>query len=389
LRYRFPFRNVIFILKANAVTKNISKGKISLHSKKIFQVKCHENYMILLRLILIPFSFIYSIIIFCRNKFYDLGIFKSVRLSTPVISIGNITTGGTGKTPLTIFIAKFFLDKGFRVGIVSRGYKRASREIVLVSDGNFINRNVAESGDELILIAEDLIMNYQNNFTIAAGSSKAAASNYIIEKFHPDIIILDDAFQHRSVHRDLDIVIVDSQNLLNEKFLNSFTLPSGLLRENFSNLKRADLIIQNNKDREIKIIPKLERYCRDISVMRYKTEYFMDNKNVILKNYNSDAVIFSGIASNESFVNMVRNSGLNVIEVIKFPDHHMYNERDITELTVKHGKNKIFITTEKDFVRLRQFKEFINNYPVYFLKMKIDFVSNENNLYLKLNELPK
>ncbi|MDQ3193651.1 MAG: tetraacyldisaccharide 4'-kinase [Bacteroidota bacterium] len=345
--------------------------------------------MILLRLILIPFSFIYSIIIFCRNKFYDLGIFKSVRLSTPVISIGNITTGGTGKTPLTIFIAKFFLDKGFRVGIVSRGYKRASREIVLVSDGNFINRNVAESGDELILIAEDLIMNYQNNFAIAAGSSKAAASNYIVETFCPDIIILDDAFQHRRVHRDLDIVIVDSQNLLNEKFLNSFTLPSGLLREYFSNLKRADLIIQNNKDREIKIIPELERYCRDISVMRYKTEYFMDNKNVILKNYNSDAVIFSGIANNESFVSMVRNSGLNVIEVIKFPDHHMYNERDITELTVKYGKNKIFITTEKDFVRLRHSKEFINNYPVYFLKMKIDFVSNENSLYLKLNELPK
>ncbi|MEO8664951.1 MAG: tetraacyldisaccharide 4'-kinase [Ignavibacteria bacterium] len=343
--------------------------------------------MKLIRVILIPFSIIYSIIIFFRNKFYDFGIFGSEKLSKPVVSIGNITTGGTGKTPFTIFVSQYFLQKGMKVGIVSRGYKRKSDKVEVVCDGVNINTNVSESGDELILIAEELIQYYKNNFFIAAGNNRYEAANYLVKKFDPDIIILDDAFQHRKINRDLDLVMVDSQNFLKERFLNAFTLPSGILRENYLNLSRADVIIQNNKDTDLKIISRLELYGKEISVLRYKTEYFMDNKNSILGNYRSDAIVFSGIADDRSFVSMVRDTGLNAGKAISFPDHHTYNESDIESLIGKFAKGKIFVTTEKDFIKIRQFEKFVNEYPVYFLKMKTEVSENADVLYKKLDAL--
>ncbi|MEP7146810.1 MAG: tetraacyldisaccharide 4'-kinase, partial [bacterium] len=184
-------------------------------------------------------------------------------------------------------------------------------------------------------------------------------------------------------------VLIDSHDFLCKKLLNKFTLPSGVLRETFSNLKRADLIIQNNKDRELRIIPQLEAYGKDISVLRYKTEYFIDNKNSILQNYKYDALLFSGIANDESFVNMVKQSGINVSEVIQYSDHYIYNEADITLLVKKYREGKIFITTEKDFIKLRRFEEFVNKYPVYFLKLGIEIILNSNVLYKKLDEIIK
>ncbi len=342
-----------------------------------------------LRYLLIPFSIIYSIIIFFRNKFYDLGIFSSTKLSRPVISIGNITTGGTGKTPFTIFVAEYFLRKEFKVGIVSRGYKRDSKQTVIVYDGIVINRNVEESGDELILIADELSKNHKSKFFIAAGSDRVKAANLLINKFNPDIIILDDAFQHRRVKRDLDLVLIDAQNFLNEKFMNAFTLPSGILRESFFNLSRADIIIQNNKESDLKIISRLELYGKLISVLRYRTEYFMDNKNSILQNYEKDAIIFSGIANDSSFLNMIQSSGMNIKKTFTYPDHYVYKEDDINLLIKNYKEGNIFITTEKDFVKLRKFEKFVNEYPVYFLKIKTEVTENENLLNKKLDELIK
>ncbi len=344
--------------------------------------------MILLRIILIPFSLIYSVIIYFRNKFYDIGILKSVKVSKPVVSVGNITTGGTGKTPVTILTADYYLSKGLRTGIISRGYKRKSNELVLVSDGESINENIEESGDELVLIANRLIEKHKGKLFIAACSDRVYAAEFLIKKFNPDVLILDDGFQHRRLKRDLDIVLVDSNNLLKHKFLNSFSIPSGILRESFANLKRTGLIIQNNKNKPQPLLPGLIKSGKNIILLRYKTEYLIDNKNSILPKSKKDAVVFSGIANNESFIEMLKDLNICISEVIKFPDHINYTQSDIEVLKKKYIKENIIITTEKDFIKIRQFPDFVNNYPVYYLKLSIE-ANDYDSLNSKLNEAVK
>lgn len=320
---------------------------------------------------------------------YDLAILKSQKISRPVISIGNITTGGTGKTPLVVFTAKYFLEKGKTVGIVARGYKRDSKGIVIVCDGKSVNNNVSESGDELILISNELIKKYNKCIYAAAGSDRTTAAELLINKFNPDIIILDDGFQHRKIKRDLDIVILDTYKCLSNNFFNKFLLPSGNLRENSSSFKRADIIIQNNKNSEHSELVNLLDFKKPLVLIRYKTEYFMDNKNCILRYKQQPVVLFSGIANDESFIEMVKSNNIQVSKVIKYSDHHNYVADDVKYLAKSYSKGNIFITTEKDFVKIKSFETFINNFPVYYLKLDIEITKNGVQFYNKLDSLIK
>lgn len=345
--------------------------------------------MILIRILLIPVSVIYSVIIFIRNKLYDFGILKSHKISKPVISIGNITTGGTGKTPLTIIVSDYYLSKGKKVGIISRGYGRKSKDIVVVSNGENIITDPEIAGDELILISNELIKKYRSGFSAAAGSDRVRAADILISKFNPDVIILDDAFQNRRIKRDTDILIIDSKDFKRKKLINYFTLPSGNKRESLSSIKRADVIVQNNKQNNQEILEELKNSGKEVILMRYKTEYFIDNKNSILQNTNQKAVVFSGIADDESFVKMVMEKGLDVETVLKFSDHHNYSQNDIDAIKGKLSGNMILITSEKDFVRLRKYADFVNNFPVYYLKLNAELTDEHNILYSKLDELLK
>jgi len=343
--------------------------------------------MIIIRILLIPFSMIYSAVIFFRNRFFDYGVFRSYKVSKPVISVGNITTGGTGKTPLVILLSDYFLSKGKKVGIISRGYKRSSKEPVLVCDGININDNTKEAGDELIMTANELMKKFKGSFFIAADSDRIRAAEFLINKFDPGVIILDDGFQHRRIRRDLNIVLIDSHNFIHNRFLYNFTLPSGILRESFDNLHRTDLIIQNDKHKGLKVLSALKIFRKEIFLMRYKSEYFIDNKNVILKHKERNAIVFSGIADEESFISMIKAEGIRIKETMKFSDHHNYTEADIEFLIKRHSGDEIFITTEKDFVKIRQFTEFNENYPVYFLKMKAELYTDRDLMFRKLDEI--
>ncbi|MEO8447661.1 MAG: tetraacyldisaccharide 4'-kinase [bacterium] len=340
-----------------------------------------------LRIILLPFSAIYSFIIFIRNKLYDRGMLRSHKVGKPVISIGNITTGGTGKTPVTIFAAEYFLQRGKRVGIISRGYKRTTNDTVMVYDGVKILADTESAGDELILITNRLLKEYAGRFFVAADTDRIRAAEIIIKKFDPDLIILDDAFQNRRIKRDLDIVIIDAKDYNENRLQNIFTLPGGNLRESLSNLNRADVIIQNNKSTDHNTILFAVSKNIPIVTIRYKTEYFMDNKNSILKHQNKTAIVFSGLANEGSFIELIGQSGITIGEKVKFVDHHDYSEKDIKFLTDKYSDGKIFITTEKDFVKLNKYSDFINKYPVYYLKIKIEITKNENAMYDKLNRI--
>ncbi len=181
-------------------------------------------------------SWIYGTIIEARNSLYEKGVFKSFSLGVPVISIGNITVGGTGKTPLVAFVAEILAEKGEKVCIISRGYGRKNpKKRVLVSDGENILADARQSGDEPFELAQRLL----GKAIVVADANRVSAGNWAREKFGITAFVLDDAFQHRKVKRDLDIVTIDATN----PFGNKKMLPSGILREPLKNLKRADAIV--------------------------------------------------------------------------------------------------------------------------------------------------
>ncbi|MCY7377280.1 MAG: tetraacyldisaccharide 4'-kinase, partial [Pyrinomonadaceae bacterium] len=182
------------------------------------------------------FSQLYGAVTNVRNVLYEKGVFKSISLGVPVVSVGNITVGGTGKTPMVALIAEMLFESGAKVGILTRGYGRENpKQRVLVSDGERILADAKQSGDEPFELARKLL----GKAVVVADTDRVAAGIWAREKFGVTAFVLDDAFQHRRLKRDSDIVLIDATN----PFGNGKTLPFGILREPLGNLKRADSIV--------------------------------------------------------------------------------------------------------------------------------------------------
>ncbi|MBT7514428.1 MAG: tetraacyldisaccharide 4'-kinase, partial [Candidatus Marinimicrobia bacterium] len=179
---------------------------------------------------LFPLAMFYWGLVYWRSLFYKYGFFVSRRLPCSVISIGNITVGGTGKTPTVIFLAEYLKGKGKRVAVLSRGYGRATKGTLMVSDGNGPNVSWEKSGDEPFLMAKKL-----NQIPVVVDEDRFRGGMFIMQKFNPDIILLDDAFQHRAIERDLDLILVNS----GDKSFDHKLLPYGLLREPWMNINRG------------------------------------------------------------------------------------------------------------------------------------------------------
>jgi tetraacyldisaccharide 4'-kinase len=329
-----------------------------------------------IRLLLIPISGIFFILIYFRNLFYKTGLFKITDVGVPVISIGNISSGGTGKSPLTLYIANYFVTKSKKVCIISRGFKRNSNEMTIVYNGKDLSGNITNTGDELMMIYEKLIQT-SKDFYIIASADRINAALYAKNNFKIDLIILDDAFQHRKIKRDLDIVITDNyEHSLTEKLL----LPAGNSRELTSALMRADLVICNYK-----FYPgNNDNY--NISMQYCNKGYFNINGDTIDTKRKS-VIAFCGIAKPESFLCSLNKC--NIVDKIIYYDHKNYKESDINFLINKYQKDIIFITTEKDFVKIKEFHNFVSQFPVYFMKIDIEFVKGRDKFELKLNELLK
>ena len=177
------------------------------------------NKVSFLRKLLIPFSILYSFIMDIRNYLYNKKFLSIYKPDVKIISIGNISTGGTGKTPMVIFLAKLFLKSGKKVGIISRGYGRKSKDLVIVSDGTSVNQDTLQTGDEPALISFELIKEFPKLFFVVSSADRCKAANVIMKNFHPDVILLDDAFQHRKIHRDKDLVMIDAADLYSNNLL--------------------------------------------------------------------------------------------------------------------------------------------------------------------------
>lgn len=317
----------------------------------------------LLFLLGLPFSPIYASLMKIRALFYRIGLLRSEQFKVPVISVGNLTMGGTGKTPLVIFLAQYYQKRRFKPAVVSRGYRAKSTGVCnIVSDGQQILLTPVLSGDEPALIARAT-----SGVVVATGKKRRRVSRQVIEHYGCDLLILDDGFQHLAVKRDFDLVLFDVITFAG----NSRVFPGGDLRESTLALNRADAfaisgIDQSTEARAEQLQALLEQRYPDIPVYRvyrelsgFKRWLKRPNKPIESipingKDLPQSLLCFCAIANPQRFQSSLKQAGLIIETVIPFPDHYSYQPADMSQLeatltaTGCHG----YITTEKDLVKL-------------------------------------
>ena len=303
----------------------------------------------LLSYLLFPISLKYSFLQKIRRQIYRRFPSLSYRSKIKIISVGNIVSGGSGKTPFTIFLAKHLSEKGKNVAVSHRGYQgKFENENKLISDRNRVFDFAPAAGDEAFLLASKL-----NEIPVIAGKNRRLSIRILERKFPDlDFIILDDSFQHLKVHRHWDFVVFNENGGIG----NGFVLPAGILRESLSALKFADGIVFNGKG---KIPSYLSKFGKPIFRVSYKITKFYDaNENEIslsdLKN--KKIALLSAIGQPKSFEKTVSEAGLKFSEHYRFPDHYDYSHKQVLkDLQNKLYKEKIdfLLTTEKDFAKLK------------------------------------
>ena len=276
-----------------------------------------------------------------RNLFYAIGFFVSHRLPVPVVSVGNITLGGTGKTPTVVAIAHILHKLEKRPCIISRGYMRETTGTVVVSDGENVLVPWNEAGDEAFLMAQQL-----PTVPVIVDEVRYRGAILAMERFKCDVIILDDAFQHRAVERDLDIVLINSR----EPQEHYKMMPYGRLREPVWSLKRADLVIWSRADQS-RPAATVRKWVHQRSLKSLKSGLSMTGTECLK---GVKVFSFCGIGDPESFLFLLNQLNMEVIELQPFPDHHVYSESEIAQLKTKAtslGATHL-VTTEKDWVKL-------------------------------------
>ena len=309
-----------------------------------------------------PFSDLYGKIMNLRNALYERGVFESSALGAPVISVGNITVGGTGKTPVVAFVAEVLAEKCKKVCILTRGYGRKNpRERALVSDGETILADAANAGDEPLELAKKL----RGKAAVIADANRVAAAKFAREQLGANAFVLDDGFQHRAARRDLDIVLLDAT----DSFDNAKMLPFGRLREPLENLKRADLIIITRADLAENIsnfkfqISNYNATCPILTAANKISQLtelkeFNSNSNPKSRIPNSESFAFCALGNPANFFEMLRRENYNLTATRKFSDHFSYTQKDIENLEIEAKKlgAEIFLTTAKDAVKLMNLK---------------------------------
>jgi len=326
-----------------------------------------------IRAILLLFSGIYRLIVSARNRLYDRQILKTVRLSRPVISVGNIAVGGTGKTPCVIWLAGMLKRRNFHPAVISRGYGGHSKHPVnVVSDGQSILLDAGVSGDEPLMIARSL-----PDIPVVTGSRRELTGQAAIEQWGADVLICDDAFQHRRVHRDINIVLLDGGRPLG----NGHLLPRGELRESSEGLKRADCLVLTRMDEaqpvDKRIADMARRYNIPVfrAVHRFSEMIQPDGGILPLPDAISGKKIcaFCGIARPDSFSGLLSDAGAEILFLNAFPDHYVFSPFDLEELKQKfiNLRADYLVTTEKDAMRLAAYPDFLKMVSVLRIQMEI------------------
>lgn len=332
--------------------------------------------MNLLRKILFPFAIIYGFITSIRNLLYDKGIFKSYTFDIPVIAVGNLSVGGTGKTPQIEYLIRLLIGN-YKIATLSRGYKRKTEGFVLADE----NATSETLGDE----PYQFFQKFPEIQVAVDANRKNGIEQLLSLKNKPEVILLDDAFQHRKVKAGFYIMLSSYDDL----FFNDFILPTGNLRESRSGANRADMIIITKCPRDIsdlaqeKIKQKVRGYLEKkvpifFSFIEYDEVLISENEKIKLEVVDVvNNLVVAGIAKPEPFFAYLQAGQKRTMV---FPDHHNFNDKDIQSILKKAGGDKI-ITTEKDYVRLK------GKLPVeqlFYLPIRSSFVKDKNEFDKKI-----
>lgn len=325
------------------------------------------------RAILYSLSLLYRLIVHLRNKFYDRQLLKSAKLSCPVVSVGNITVGGTGKTPCVIALARMLQQHGFQPAVISRGYGgKNPKPVNIVSDGKSILLDAAQAGDEPLLIARSL-----PGVPVITGAKRNLTGQTAIDQFGVRVLICDDAFQHRQIFRDIDIVLLDAEKPLG----NGHLLPAGELREPVGSLRRAGCLVLTREDEMKPLNQDIARIAAASHIPIFRAahrfkEIIGPDGNVRLQQdglCGKKVCAFCGIAQPASFEKLLLEAGAHILMFTAFPDHYAYDHYDLEELEKQFLMQSAdyWITTEKDAMRLSGHPGFVKMICVLRMEMEI------------------
>jgi len=325
--------------------------------------------MNLLRKIVFPFSILYGFVTSIRNFLFDKGILKSYSFDLPVIAVGNLSVGGTGKTPQIEYLIRLLSDN-YKVATLSRGYKRQSEGFIL-----------ADKTSDALQLGDEPFQFYQKFATIqvAVDANRKNGIEQLLSQLNPpQIILLDDAFQHRKVKAGFYILLTSYRDL----YCDDFMLPTGNLRESRSGAQRASIVIvtkcpsnlslteQNKIKKQLNLTPNQSLFFTFIA---YDDVVYSEKQTLRVEEIKSlDKIILAGIAKPESFFAHLKQEN---DECLTYPDHHHFSESEIQEIK-KKANHKIIVTTEKDYVRL---KGSILSDQLYYLPIKSTFLSDGDN----------
>ncbi|WP_372682208.1 tetraacyldisaccharide 4'-kinase [Desulfosarcina sp.] len=328
-------------------------------------------------------SVVYGGLMCLRARLYETGVLTSKRLPCRVLSIGNLVAGGTGKTPMTILVARMIRDMGCRVVVLSRGYGgRMEKMGGIVSDGRTIFKGPEDAGDEPYLMARIL-----RGIPVTVGRRRYDAGMMAVKRFKPDVIVLDDAFQHLRLKRDFNLVLLDSRS----PFGNGHLLPRGLLREPLSALRRAHAVVYTRSEQA------LNRPIRDRWIthqpMFYATHHpivrKVDQTDRLLADDALDigmlkgkkAVAFSGLADNAQFFDSLEQAGCALVHTFSFADHYHYDASDLDRIAAAAKKKgaDVLVTSLKDAVKIENVKQ----WPVALVVVDVIIKLAKNDVFFK------
>lgn len=338
---------------------------------------------------LLPFSWLYGFVVYIRNKFFDWGLLKHEEFEVPVICIGNITVGGTGKTPHTEYLIRL-LSKQYRVAVLSRGYKRRSKGFVLATDSS----TSAVIGDESFQIKKK----YPDTIVAVDADRRRGIRKLLALENPPEIILLDDAFQHRYVKPSYTIILSDYNRPVYEDRL----LPAGRLREPFSSMRNANMIIVTKCPDDLQPID-FRIISHDINVFPYQGLYFTSftYKNIepvfsganhsdsLTALRNRHILLVTGIASPKALLKEL-SKYTEKIDTLTYPDHHNFGSKDIKHITntfrsIK-SEDKLILVTEKDAARLVSRKDIDEDLKqrLFYIPIEVTFVGEAQDFDEKI-----
>jgi tetraacyldisaccharide 4'-kinase len=304
-------------------------------------------------LLLLPASYLYSLVVQLRNALYALGWKRSARLGKPVISVGNLTVGGTGKTPSCIWLAQELTQRGFSVGILSRGYPRQNSAPVII--GLEINgaseseqsATGARAGDEPSMMAR------LYGQVVGVGKNRYQTALQLLEKQNVDLFILDDGYQHRKLKRDVDILLLGSDS-------DGWVLPAGPFREPRRALRRADYYLVTGAEEKWRSLLPVGKNgqsfigaLRAVALVEFASNRWKEHPLSVL--YRSKLLAISGIANPSGFYRLIHDLDGEIVETLEFPDHHTYTSEDWQKINRLARQIDLIVTTEKDILKLVSF----------------------------------